>query len=84
MFDFREEYIKNRNLIAWSFSNPSNPAELLDVVITHDLAKMRVKKIKAGGRVLPVLAIPDLIAMKKASGRPQDREDIAALEHLHQ
>lgn len=83
VFDFREEYIKNRNLIAWSFSNPANPAEVLDVVITHDLGKMRIKKIKAGGRVLPVLAIRDLIAMKKASARPQDLEDIKALERLH-
>ena len=82
VFDFREEYIRNRNLIAWSFSNPANPAELLDVIITHDLGKMRIKNIKAGGRVLPVLAIPDLIAMKKASARAQDLEDIAALEGL--
>jgi len=26
VFRFREEYIRNRNLLAWSFVNPSNPA----------------------------------------------------------
>ncbi len=82
VFDFREEYIKHKNLAAWSFSNPANAGEIVDVIITHDLGKMRIKKIKVGIRVLPVLAIPDLIAMKRASGRPQDKEDIAALESL--
>lgn len=82
VFEFRAEYIKNRNLIAWSFYNPANPAEALDVIITHDLAKMKVKKIKTAGGMLPVLALPDLIAMKRASGRPQDLEDISALERL--
>lgn len=82
VFDFREEYIRNRNLTAWCFSNPANPAEIVDVIITHDLGKMHSKNIKSGGRVLPVLALPDLIAMKRASARPQDLEDIAALERL--
>ena len=82
VFDFRTEYIKNRNLVAWSFYNPVNPVESLDVIITHDLARMKVKKIAGGGGVLPVLALPDLIAMKRAAGRPQDLEDISALERL--
>ena len=82
VFDFREEYIRNRNLVAWSFSNPRDPSQIVDVIITHDLSKLKVKRIKAGGRTLPVLSLPDLVAMKKASGRPQDLEDIRALEEL--
>src|SRR5258706_1748744 len=66
VFDFREEYIRNRNLIAWSFSNPANPAEILDVVITHALAKMRVKMIKPRGGPPPVLAFPTPVALRKA------------------
>ncbi|OGS03138.1 MAG: hypothetical protein A3G41_09010 [Elusimicrobia bacterium RIFCSPLOWO2_12_FULL_59_9] len=82
VFDFREEYITNRNLIAWSFSNPKDPSQAVDIIITHDLAKLKVKKIASGGRTLPVLAVSDLIAMKKAAGRPQDLEDARALEEL--
>ncbi|MBI4248637.1 MAG: hypothetical protein HY611_03965 [Elusimicrobia bacterium] len=82
VFDFREEYIRNRNLIAWSFSNPKDPSQAVDIIITHDLAKLKVKKIVSGGRTLPVLAVSDLIAMKKAAGRPQDLEDARALEEL--
>lgn len=82
VFDFREEYIKNRNLIAWSFFDPKNAANVVDVIITHNLSALKTKKIPSGGRVLPVLALDDLIAMKKASGRPQDLEDIRALKEL--
>lgn len=83
VFAFREEYIKNRNLTAWSFCDPKDPTRTVDIIITHDLAKLRIKRIRAGRAVLPVLAIPDLIAMKRSSGRPQDLEDVKALEALN-
>lgn len=82
VFDFREEYIKNKNLIAWSFWNPSNPAEIVDLLIAQDLRKLHIKNIRAGELTLPVLSPPDLIAMKKTAGRPQDMEDVKALEQL--
>jgi hypothetical protein len=82
VFDFREEYINNRNLFAWSFSNLKVPSEIVDVVITHDLAKMKTVRVKSGTHVLRVLSVSDLIKMKRASGRPQDLEDIKALEKL--
>lgn len=82
VFQFRDEYIHNRNMIAWSFVNHQNPAEIVDVIITHDLKTMKTKRISSGGQDLPVLAIDDLIRMKRASGRPQDLEDIKALEQL--
>jgi hypothetical protein len=42
VFDFREDYIARRNLVAWSFWNPTDPSEMVDVVITHDLDKMDI------------------------------------------
>lgn len=82
VFDFREEYVKNRNLVAWSFVDPNDPSRLVDVVITHDLSKMATTRIKAGRVSLPVLSVDALVAMKRASGRPQDLEDVRALEQL--
>lgn len=82
VFDFREEYIANRNLIAWSFQNPANSAEIVDIIITHDLNTMTVKRVRFGALRIPVVSRRDLIAMKAASGRPQDLEDIRALEAL--
>lgn len=82
VFRFREEYIRNRNLVAWSFTNPGNPAELVDVLITEDLARCRVVRMQVQGRRLAVLSKTDLIRMKTASGRPQDLEDVSALKRL--
>lgn len=83
VFDYREAYIRERSLVAWSFVDGHDPTRIVDIVITHDLAKMRAIRILSGGRRLPVLSVGDLIAMKKASGRPQDLEDIRALKELH-
>lgn len=82
VFQFRNEYIENRNLIAWSFYNPKNPLESVDVIITHDSNTFMVETFQAWGGQLKVASIPDLIAMKKVSGRPQDLADIEALERL--
>jgi len=82
VFRFREEYIRNRNLLAWSFVNPSNPAEIVDVLIGEDLADCEPVKVRVKGRVLPVVSKKDLILMKTRSGRPQDLEDVAALKRL--
>lgn len=82
VFMFREEYIKNRNLIAWSFVNPDRPSELVDVIITEDLANLQVVKKKALGLTIKLASIPDLIRMKKVAARPQDLLDIEALEAL--
>ena len=82
VFEFREEYIRNRNLIAWSFANPQKPSEIVDVIITTDLGKLKTVGKKAFGTTIRILDIPGLIKMKTASGRPQDLEDIVALTQI--
>jgi hypothetical protein len=82
VFRFREEYIRNRNLIAWTFVNPDRRSEIVDLILTQDLRKMKTRAIKVQGQTVRVAAIPDLIKMKQASGRPQDLEDIKALQSL--
>jgi len=82
VFRYREEYIRNRSLTAWSFVNPARPSELVDVVLTHDLSGMKVKRVRIDGRWIRLASIEDLIAMKTASGRPQDIEDVKALRRL--
>lgn len=82
VFAFREEYIQKRNLTAWSFANSRNPLEVVDILITEDASKISTVKKHAFGMSIKVAAIPDLIAIKKKAGRPQDLEDIKALEKL--
>lgn len=82
VFQFRQEYVKNRNLIAWAFVNESNPLELVDIIITHDADKMKTSIKKHGDLKIRIASKKELIKMKQRSARPQDLEDIKALERL--
>jgi hypothetical protein len=82
IFNFKDEYISRRNLVAWSFFNPKNPVEVIHVILTHDLSDLKTVSKKMGISTIKVLAIEDLIRMKKKSGRPQDLEDIKVLKEL--
>ena len=82
IFNFRDEYIRNRNLIAWNFYNPDDLTEQVDILINYDLTGHKIKKLKVQGAMVKVLNLKDLIEMKKASGRRQDLEDAAVLERL--
>ncbi len=82
VFQFRKEYIEQRNLIAWSFYNPKTPLEVVDIVITHDLRTLNQVQKKLGSMKISVLSIDDLIKMKRDSNRPQDIEDVKMLEEV--
>ncbi len=82
VFNFREEYIKNRNLIAWNFYNPSDVTEQVDIIINYDLNIKDVIEFETPRTLIMVLNVPRLLDMKRASGRPQDLEDVAALEKV--
>lgn len=82
LFLFKNEYMQNKNLVAWNFYHPSNPTKQVDLIINFDLKDGRTKSIKTDLGSIKVLSKQDLILMKKASGRPQDLEDVKALEGL--
>ena len=82
VFDFREEYIRNRKLVAWRFINSADPTEMVDIIITEDLGAMQVDLLPLGRLRLPVVGVEDLIRMKEKSGRLQDLEDIRALRTI--
>lgn len=82
VFAFREEYIQNRNLKTWSFANPRNPLEVVDILITEDAKRINTVNKRAFGMIVKVAAIADLIAIKQKAGRAQDLEDIKALRKL--
>ena len=82
VFEFRDEYIRNRNLVAWNFHNPADPSENVNVIIIFDAKGKRATYKHVGTVTVPVLNIRDLIRIKKESARPQDLEDVRALEKL--
>lgn len=61
---------------------------MVDVIVlpaalgAFDAVRERAHEVELGDVVVPVAARGDLIAMKQASGRPRDLEDIALLEGL--
>mgnify|MGYP003396342745 CR=1 FL=1 len=82
LIQFREEYIRNKKMFAWRFTNPKDDTEVIDVLIVQDLVELGIEKIKVGKESIPVVALSDLIKMKRRSARPQDLEDIKALERV--
>lgn len=76
----RKEYIENRNLIAWSFVDYKNPSRQVDILITKDLRKMKIKKVSVGNRKILVATLEEILKMKKEAGRPQDLIDIENIE----
>jgi hypothetical protein len=79
---FRKEYVERRNLIAWSFVNPKNPAEVVDILLTHDLSEVETTIKAVQSRRIFICQIDDLIRLKKEAGREQDLIDIKALQEI--
>jgi hypothetical protein len=82
VFTYREEYIRNRNMKAWSFVNPDKAGEVVDILITEDASGLKTVTKTIASRKVRVAAIPELIRMKTGTGRPQDEVDIKALKEL--
>jgi hypothetical protein len=82
LVEFREEYITQRNLIAWSFVNYKDPAQVVDVILTEDYKNLNVEIINLGHVKLKIVSVSDLIRMKKISNRPQDLIDIENLKKI--
>ena len=82
VFEFRNEYATRKNLMAWSFVDPSNPLHQIDVMTLIDAKKINKIHKKIQGTSVPVASLKDLIEIKEAAGRPQDIEDVRALKSL--
>jgi hypothetical protein len=82
----RESWQREKNLTAFSFYHPSAPLEAVDILLEANVnygraRKARVKK-STGKVVIPILSIPDLIAMKAAVARPKDLWDVKTLRKV--
>lgn len=79
VYKFRDEYINNRNLIAWNFYNENDPTDQVDILIAYDVSDFKSEKFRVGDLELKVISKDDLIKMKKRSGRDKDLLDIKEL-----
>jgi len=82
IFQNRQLYLEERSLVAWSFRHSSHQREILDIILTEDIRQMVVVHAQTNWGELPVVSLEDLILMKSKSRRPQDVEDVRALQRL--
>lgn len=82
VFDYRDEYIKNKNLIAWNFYNPDDLTEQVDLIINQDLNDYQFKDLKTDGGEISLLSLDSLIEMKEQTDREQDVADVVALKRI--
>ncbi|MCX7545459.1 hypothetical protein [Marinicella gelatinilytica] len=82
LFHFKDEYINNRQLLAWHFYHPKDLSKQVDLIITFDLSNKKTLSKTVGTTTVQLLNKKDLITMKKQAARPQDLEDIKALKKL--
>lgn len=82
LFENRDYYIKEKNMLAWHFVNPENPSEVVDIVINYDFTKDMITQLVSHDIKVNVLSKKYLIEMKKQSAREQDLIDVKMLESI--
>src|SRR3989441_12121328 len=59
VFRFREEYVRNRNLRAWTFVSPSLPLEIAAVPLPEALADMHLEEVTIEHALVRAVSIAD-------------------------
>ena len=82
----RDLWMREKGMRVFSFYHPAEMISLVDVFIDEPLPYDALKRAAVVMRMddveIPVASRADLIQLKKLAGRPQDLEDIKALEAL--
>ncbi len=83
----RARWRKDKGMLAFTFINPKNPFENIDILFEGPLPfknAYRKKKIFHSGKVpIPAISRAGLIEMKRKAGREQDLSDIEVLKRKH-
>lgn len=84
--DMRKKWIKEKNMIVFSFIDLKKPHILIDIIIhapfTYEAIAKNIKTmISENKRIkVPVISVDDLIRMKKIANRLKDNNDIELLK----
>ena len=84
--DKRREWRESKSMIVFTWIHPARPYEEVDVFLDNPIefasAYARRVDMPVQDFAIPLTSVPDLIAMKRMTGREQDRSDIDALMRL--
>lgn len=82
----RASWIADKGMQVFTFYHPGEMVSLVDVFVHEPVPysemRGRIELKPIDDFMIPVASKPDLIRLKKIAGRPQDLEDIKALEAL--
>jgi len=82
----RGSWVRDKGMRVFSMWDPANPMREIDLFVEHpiDFEQLwaRSELVALATTAVRVASIPDLIALKRLAARPQDREDIEALEAI--
>jgi hypothetical protein len=82
----RRRWIREKNLMVFSMWRPARPGFEVDLFVEEpldfDQAYARSLRVPLEQTEATVVALDDLIALKRRAGRPLDQEDAAVLESL--
>jgi hypothetical protein len=82
----REKWVREKGMTVFSLWSSRFPGTDVDLFVDEPLPfaeiEARGTEVTAGDVRIPVASIPDLISMKRHAGRPNDLEDIRALEEI--
>jgi len=82
----RDFWKKEKNMKVFSFYNPKNDLEIIDIMIQDyldfDEAYLKKETISDANLSVSMISIDDLIKLKELANRPRDREDIEVLKKL--
>jgi predicted nucleotidyltransferase len=83
----RKQWSEEKNMTVFSFFDPKMTIHLVDVFVDYPInfeeAYSRKEIINAADLAIPVVALEDLVALKKISGREQDLADIESIKELN-
>lgn len=81
-----DQWHREKGMLAFSLREPQVGGSVVDVLVRPDVSfdSLMANAVigELFGRRVPVAAIDDLLAMKRAANRPKDQLDIAALEKI--
>jgi hypothetical protein len=82
----RRSWIEDKELTVFTLWSPEHPVTEVDLFVAEPFdfaaAEAGALRVDLGGLVVPVAALDVLLAMKRATARPKDLEDVRALEAL--
>lgn len=82
----RTLWVRDKQLTVFSMWNAAHPATEIDLFVEEpfdfDAAYARAVRVPLDRIEITLVSLDDLLAMKRRADRPQDHQDIAALEAL--